>query len=259
MTDVFRPNKAVSNNTALCIVLVQISFGFAFWAFYPSELIPKPYEVMTSWVKMIRSDGMIYELSVSFLVNLEALAISTVISLGLACLTVLPVVRPLVSMVSKARFFSMTGFVVIFTVMFGTGHWLKVSLLVFGMTVFFVTSMASVVAEIPREEYDHARTLRMSGWRTVWEVVILGRADYAIESFRQNAAISWMMLTMVEGLSRSEGGIGVMMLDQNKHFHLSNLFALQLTIFAVGILQDFAIVAFKRIVCPYSELVLERQ
>jgi len=39
-------------------------------------------------------------------------------------------------------------------------------------------------------------------------VIVLGRADAAFDAMRQNAAMGWMMLTMVEGISRSEGGIG---------------------------------------------------
>ena len=42
------------------------------------------------------------------------------------------------------------------------------------MTVFYVTSMAAVVLEIPRERFDHARTLRMGEWHVVWELVVLG-------------------------------------------------------------------------------------
>src|SRR5437867_629398 len=84
----------------------------------------------------------------------------------------------------------------------------QVALLVFGMTVFFVTSMLDVVAAIPKESFDHARTLRMGEWRTVWEVLVLGTAEKAMDVLRQNAAIGWMMLTMVEGISRSEGGVG---------------------------------------------------
>ena len=57
------------------------------------------------------------------------------------------------------------------------------------------------------DKFDHARSLRFSDWRVVWEVVVLGTADKAFEILRQNAAIGWMMLTMVEGISRSEGGM----------------------------------------------------
>jgi NitT/TauT family transport system permease protein len=255
----FRPNKVVSYRTTLFIVAFQVVLGFLVWSFYPSELIPRPGQVASAWVEMFQTSGLVYELYSSFMTNLQALAISSVISIGLAYLTVLPAVRPLVAFASKARFFGMTGFVVLFTLIFGAGHWLKVSLLVFGMSVFFITSMATVVAEIPREEFDHARTLRMGEWRSVLEVVVLGRADYALESLRQNAAMGWMMLTMVEGISRSEGGIGTMLLNENKHFHLASIAALQLTVLAVGVVQDWTLLWFKRTVCPYSELTLERR
>ena len=99
----------------------------------------------------------------------------------------------------------------------------------------------------------------MSEWRVVWEVVVLGTFDKAIEVFRQNAAIGWMMLTMVEGISRAEGGIGAMLLNQNKHFHLAEVFAIQLVILTVGLGQDFAIGFFKKMVCPYADLSLERR
>ena len=127
------------------------------------------------------------------------------------------------------------------------------------MTVFFVTSMAEVVAEIPREQFDHARTLRMSEGRVVWEVVVRGTADKALEVLRQNVAIGWTMITMVEGISRSEGGVGAMLLNQNKHFHLAEVYAIQLVILVVGLLQDYGIGALKRVLCPYAELDAERR
>jgi NitT/TauT family transport system permease protein len=134
-----------------------------------------------------------------------------------------------------------------------------VALLVFGMTVFFVTSMVDVVASIPRDTFDHARTLRMGEWRATWEVVVRGTADKAMEVLRQNAAIGWMMLTMVEGISRAEGGVGAMLLNQNKHFHLPEVFAIQILILTVGILQDYALGGLKRLLFPYAELTLERR
>ncbi len=88
---------------------------------------------------------------------------------------------------------------------------------------------------------------------------LLGTADKAFEVLRQNAAMGWMMLTMVEGISRSEGGVGAMLLNQNKHFHLAEVFAIQFLILFVGLAQDYAIGFLKRVVCPYAELSLERR
>ncbi len=146
-----------------------------------------------------------------------------------------------------------------FTLMFAGGAALKTSLLVFAVTVFYVTSMAAVIAAIPKGNFDYARTLRMSEWQIVWEVVILGTADKAFEVLRQNAAIGWMMLTMVEGISRSEGGVGAVLLNQTKYLRLPEVFAIQIVILIVGLFQDYAIGAARRLVCPYADLTLERK
>jgi NitT/TauT family transport system permease protein len=119
--------------------------------------------------------------------------------------------------------------------------------------------MAAVLSNIPKSEFDHARTLRMKEWQVVWEVVILGTADKAFEVLRQNAAIGWMMLTMVEGIVRSEGGVGTMLLNQGKHFRLADVFAIQIVILVVGLFQDYAIGALRRFLCPYADLTLERK
>jgi NitT/TauT family transport system permease protein len=191
--------------------------------------------------------------------NLQAIALSTILSLLLAYLTVIPFFRPIVTLLSKLRFLSLVGLTFFFTLMATSGHGLKLYLLVFSVSVFFVTGMAEVVAAIPKEKFDLARTLRMGEWRVVYEVVILGQADKAFETLRQNAAMGWMMLTMVEGISRSEGGVGAMLLNQNKHFHLSAVFAIQISILFLGLGQDYVIGLLRRVFCPYATLTLERK
>jgi NitT/TauT family transport system permease protein len=253
-----RPNRAISGMSLRLIISVQAALFLLVWIASPFKVLPRPAEVFAALGKLWMEEGLGHELITSFGLNLSALAWTILISLGLSYLTVFPFFRPIAQAVSKGRFLGLIGLTFIFTLMVGGGRPLKLSLLVFGMTVFFVTSMASVVAELPREKFDHARTLRMSELQVVWEVVILGTADQAFEALRQNAAIGWMMLTMVEGISRSEGGVGALLLNQNKHFHLAEVFAIQLVILTVGILQDWGIGAAKRFFCPYASLTLER-
>src|SRR5439155_19096577 len=132
------------------------------------------------------------------------------------------------------------------------GRQLEEWMLVFGIAPYFATAMVSAIADIPQQRFDHARTLGMSEWRVAWEVVVRGTADTAVETLRQCAAMGWMMLTMVEGLVRSEGGIGVMMIDENKHLQLDAVFALILVVLAVGIAQDRALSWLRRVVFPYA-------
>ena len=140
-----------------------------------------------------------------------------------------------------------------------SGHELKLSLLVFSVSVFFVTGMADVINGGPKEMFDLARTLRMGEWRVVWEVIVLGQIDQVFDVLRQNAAMGWMMLTMVEGIVRSEGGVGTVLLDQNHHFRLAAVFAIQLTILLLGLFQDYSIGLAKNLLCPYAVLTLERK
>lgn len=256
---IFLPNRAVAPTTMRLLVAAELAIAFLVWLLSPFKVLPRPAEVAHALQSLWMTQGLGPELATSFKLNLEALAWSSVISLGLAYLTVLPLFRPFVAGVSKGRFLSLVGFTFIFTLIFGGGHVLKTSLLVFAITVFYVTGMASVIAAIPKGEFDYARTLRMSEWRVVWEVVILGTADKAFEVLRQNAAMGWMMLTLVEGIVRSEGGVGAMLLSESKHFLLPEVFAIQIVILAVGLVQDSVIGLVRRIVCPYADLTLERK
>ena len=254
----FSPNKAVSRRVMIIIIAAQGVLAFLYWAFLAPRIFPTPTEVISSFGKLWTVDGLGYHLIQSFTLNLWANGLTAIISLGLAYLTVLPVMRPVVLMVSKLRFLGLVGLSFIFTLMVASA-WLKIALLVFGMTVFFVVSMADEVASISREQFDYARTLRMGEWRVVWEVVVLGKMDAAFDVLRQNAAIGWMMLTMVEGISRAEGGIGVLLLNQNKHMHLAEVFAINLCIVTVALVQDYAIGVAKNLACPHAAINLERK
>jgi NitT/TauT family transport system permease protein len=143
--------------------------------------------------------------------------------------------------------------------MTGGGYALKVALLTFGMTTFFVTSMAQVVIEIPTVELDYMRVLGANELRIVWEVVVRGTLDKALEILRQIAAMGWAMITMVEGLSRAEGGVGAMMLNENKHFRLAEVYAILLVILVCGLLMDYAMGVITNLLCPHVALVRARR
>lgn len=256
--NVLSPNRVISRQTVRWLIGFQLLMLFFIWIFSPTVFLPKPKEVLQALSEMWM-EGLGAELITSFNLNLQAIALSTILSLLLAYLTVIPFFRPIITLLSKLRFLSMVGLTFFFTLMATTGHELKLYLLVFSVSVFFVTGMAEVVAAIPKEKFDLARTLRMGEWRVVYEVVILGQADKAFETLRQNAAMGWMMLTMVEGISRSEGGVGAMLLNQNKHFHLSAVFAIQISILFLGLGQDYVIGLLRRVFCPYATLTLERK
>ena len=251
------PNGRVSKHVHWILGFGTLLVLLGAWSLRPAFL-PSIKEVLQAFPNLI-DQGLIDQLFVSLTTNLEAIALTCLMTIPLAYLTVLPGMRPLVRSLSKGRFLGITGFVVLFTLVFGGGHALKVALLVFGLGVFLITSLYDIVEAIPREEFDHARTLRLGRWGSVLEVVVLGHLDAVIDAIRQNAAMGWVMLTMVEGLVRFEGGLGAMMLAEDKHIKLDAVFAIQVVVLAIGVLQDWGFVAIRKMLCPYANLTLERQ
>lgn len=253
----FIPNYRLRRGVAEIMLGFQAVALVLFWVTSPFSFLPTPLQVARAFGDLW-SQGLAVELIASFTLNLEAIALSTVVSLLLVWSGTMPWFRPWVAMIGKLRFLSMVGLTFFFTLMTRSGHGLKLSMLVFSITVFFVTGMVDVLNQIPREQYDLARVLRMGPWRSLYEVVMLGQTDRAFDVLRQNAAIGWMMLSFVEGMSRSEGGIGAMLMTQNKYFHLSEIFAIQIVILALGLGQDYALGFLKGVCCPYASLGLER-
>lgn len=258
LTHAFSPHKVLSKSTMSILAGTQLGLLILLWVFSPFVFFPSLSETWNAFLELWDA-GLPGELVTSFSLNAQAIGLACLVSLGLAYATVMPFFRPMVEMLSKLRFLSMAGLSFFFTLAAKSGHELKLYLLIFSISVFFVTSMADVLANIPRDRFDLARTLRMGNWRIVWEVVVLGQTDKAFEMLRQNAAIGWMMLTMVEGMSRSEGGVGALLLNQNKHFHLAAVMAIQMTILALGLAQDYALGFLRTFFCPYADLSTERK
>jgi NitT/TauT family transport system permease protein len=252
-----RPNQWVSQRTYLSIAAAWAALVLLLWLF-GAGIFPTPARVFEALRQLVAEQGLLGELLTSLTLFAESLLIAAALSMALAYLSVVPALRPVIGALTKARFLSLVGLTFLFTMVFGGGHPLKLSLLVFGISAFLLTSMMDVVAAVPTEKLDHARTLRMGDWRVVWEVVILGQMGPAFDALRQNAAMGWMMLTMVEGISRSEGGIGALLMDENKHFRLAAIVAVQGVFLIAGFFQDAFLAWLKGVLVPFAALTTAR-
>jgi NitT/TauT family transport system permease protein len=258
MPSVLQPNRCVSRPQARVLGAAWLTTFLAAWALSRFDVLPTPLEVLRALPGLF-AQGLLGHFASSLYSSLAALAWAAGLGMGLAYLSVVPALRPLAELASKLRFLGFAGIGVAFTLWLQGGHTLKVALVTFGMVGFVVAALYDEVRAIPLERYDYARVLGMSEWRVVWEVVVLGTLDKSLDILRQNAAMGWMLLTTVETLVRSEGGVGVLLANQSKHLQLASVAALQLVIFGVGMLQDSALGALKSLVCPYAALKVEDQ
>ena len=248
--NVFKPNKSASGTTFITLCITWVVGVLTFWHLTAGDVLPKPMSVFLAFGDLFHGD-FIHEMITSTTLAMEAVLIAFVVSMAISYLTVMPFFQPIGEFFTKLRYLSLVGLQFVFMLMASGGHSLKIWLLVFSVSVFFVTSMLEEL-KVPRNEMNHARTLGMSEWRIVYEVKLLGRFDRAYEVLRQNFAMAWMMLTMVEVVSRAEGGIGIMLTNQNKHFQMDQVFAIQISILLIGILIDYFFGVTKGFFCPYA-------
>jgi NitT/TauT family transport system permease protein len=254
LKNVVLPFTTFSVNRVRMLVTAQAVIALALWMGSDSKLLPSPTDVAHAWWTLVQTQGLVFELWESIKVLLLALLIASGLALAITAAGTAPVFAPFAQFASVLRFLGFAGLTYLFMLMTNDGYQLKLALLVFGITVMMVTAMLAEVRAITPETVDHCKTLGMQHWRITYELVLLGKADRFLDLVRQNAAIGWTLLTMVEGLTRSQGGIGALLLNQNRYFQLSGVFAIQITILVYGIAQDHLLGQLRIALCPYARV-----
>lgn len=252
--DIFYPFGEVNATVYLTIALVEYLILLLVWNNAAGSLIPRPSEVWESFAGMVQSDEFYRDLVSSTSLTMKGMFLSLVPAALLCYVATTNIAKPILVVLTKMRYLTMTGLVFVFTIMFKNASDIKISLLMFGIIPFFITSFASVIASIPPEKYNLCTTLKFSKWRTLWEVIVVGKADALLDVIKQNFAIAWMMITSVEGLCTNEGGLGVMMIKSNKYIHLADVFAILLTVAIIGVLLDYVFGALRKMLFPYTRI-----
>lgn len=245
------PFTPFSHSQVQLLLAAQVAIGLGFWLCAGRGVLPSPWDLGQAWMGLVRQQGMLFELWSSVKVLLLALLIASMLSLAVATAATAPLFDALARFTSSLRFLGFAGLSYVFMLMAGDASELKLALLVFGITVMMVTAMLAEVRAIPAQAVEHCKTLGMRHWRISYELVVLGKADVFLDLVRQNAAVGWTLLAMVEGLTRSQGGIGALLLNQNRYFQLSGVFAIQLTILMYGLGQDYLLGRLRKTLCPY--------
>ena len=255
MKKLFSPQflDKVNYRTLMILGLAQLALFVLFAQFYTSEVLPKPTGIFNSTWNIISENTFLDNFFATLGLIVKGMGIAIIISLSLVYLSLVPFFSGLANAVSKLRFLTYTGLIFVFTIILKDGGQIKIFLLLFGIIPYFVTSLLSYINDIPQKEYELCYTLKFNKWRTLYEVVIKGKLHLVFEVIRQNFAIAWMMITSVEGLSMSEGGLGTMMLKSNKYLKMDDVFAILIIILLTGIVFDYLFDVIKVWLFPYTD------
>jgi len=260
LKQLFAPNQYLSRWGKIMLVVGQTFCALLFWCFSSSSFVPAFPKVLAAFGDLWANRGLSHELATSFLLIMESIFWMTTISLFLIYLTAMQFFRTIVKSLSALRFLSPVGLILLFTVFIHDGHKIKVDLLAFNMAVFFIPSILREIDLIQGQKYNLGRTLRMSEWRIVREVTIRGQLHKIIDAVQVNGAMGYMMLTMVEKVSRSEGGVGIMLQDMEKFLSMNQIWAIQLSLVLMGFVTiDVVGNLIKRRLSPQAFMKLERR
>lgn len=254
MKEIFKPFGNISNKTRLIIIISWTILFIGLFEVFHNPIIPTPSKILSSLIQLITSAEFFDNLINSFVLTLKAMFYSISITMLLVYLSTIPLFKPLTEFVSKCRYLTLTGLVFVFTVLSSDIGQLKILLLIFGIVPFFVTSFLSAVTSTPPQQIYKSYVNRNNRWRTLYEVIIIGKLDILFEVMRQNFAISWMMITTVEGYAMSEGGIGTMLIKSNKYLDLSPVFAMLIIVLILGLCADYILSKLRYYLFPYLKI-----
>ena len=237
----------------MILVGSQVLVALLIWQVSGGGLIPPPSKVLAALGQLLTARSFVDNLLTSILLTGQALMYSVLITLLVSYASVIPFFRPVAQFIVKCRYLTLTGLIFIFTLLTKDGGQLKLSLLLFGIVPFLTTSFLSIILQTPAQEFELCQTLGYNRWESLYEVIIVGKADLVFEVVRQNFAIAWMMITMVEGLNMSEGGIGALMIKYNKYNDLPHVLALQSVILVLGLCFDYLLGVLRHWLFPYTK------
>lgn len=256
LTNILRPNLHVVPSIGWLLAGAWVISLLVTWALavQGGSTIPGPGAVVATLFDQLASADTWWNLLTSYWLTLRAMAWITALGLAVTLLSVVPAFRVPAVLISRTRFLSLAGIQYLFVLGFGIGDGLKVALLTFSVLGFFVEDALGILSTVTRAELNHARTLGMGPWRAWLEVDVMARLHDYLEAVRRNYAMVWVLLTAVELLAWSGGGVGVLL---QKYYHANNyavLLALQTLLFGIAFVNDYLLRVLRRFLFPYADL-----
>ena len=253
--NIFKPFEIVNGKVRTFIFLGWIAIIALIWVFSSfgeTHLFPTPSQVFSGMSELF-NEGLVQHIFSSLALCAQSVIIAVIISLIFSYLSSLPILTPIINLISKFRYLPLTGISFYISILLTDGRSIQVWVLVTFMTTYLTTALIAMIKDIPQEEFDHARALGCNRWEILWEVVIKGRFDYVIEVVRQNLAIVWMMIVTVEGILAAAGGLGFLIKNSDKMMNHGRIIALQIIILFMGLFMDFVLNFLRKRIFRYSK------
>lgn len=251
--DLFALNAQPSGYWRYVPYVFTLVMFMLFWAMVMPKAIPSPGKILAAFPTVIEKQQLLAHWGSTVKLTTIAIFCSVVASLLISFLTVIPIMRLLVALVTKMRFLSLVGISIVFVMLANDLSTARIYLLMFGIVPYMTTSILAVIISVDKVRLDAAKTLGLTPLQQVWHIQVREKAGDIADVIRQNLAMAFMMLTFVELRVREGGGVGVLLDDLHKNGHgYDEIFAVQLSILLVGIAIDAISFYLIRLTFPFA-------
>lgn len=251
---VVSPFKTLTASEKRWSTIAVIVIVFLVWTASGSGYIPNPWDVFGAFPGLVEKYGLVDHFIKSLTFCFKAIFYSTAIALFVAYLSRIPLFESFAEFLRKFRFLPSTGLSFFFMKITGDQSGQMLWMMIFGITAWLIDSMVGIALSITKDDVMYARSLRLSRWQSMKELLILGKAADMFNAVISNFAIAWLLLATIENIAKASGGIGVVLAETNKYFHMEEVYCIQIIILFTGIAIDTTLRWLRKFLFPYVDL-----
>jgi len=223
-----------------------------------STKLPPPTAVVSEAWTLIKTNSPAYggTLQHALLVSLQRMAIGFAFGAAAALLLALIAglsrrgeegIDPLMQMVRTLPLF---GLVPVFIVWFGIGQLPKILLIALAAVIPLYLNAFSGIRGVDGRLRELARSLGLSRWETITQIVLPGALPATLVGLRQSLGVAWLALVVAEQINASSG-LGFM-INQGEQFNENNVIFVALIVYTIlGLLTDWIVRIFERRALAY--------
>lgn len=210
-------------------------------AFTKPMFIPPPMSVWRSLVDLSKTGQLWYGLLYSFLRITSASILSMFVAIPLSILIygIKSIKETVMPVVSFLRYIPVTAFSPLLILWFGIGEKMKISFLFIATFVYLLPSVLLSFDEVPSDLMDTGRTIGMTGWETILEILLPASLPSICSTFLMMYGIGWTYCAVVEA-TNAKFGLGFIINVSSARGRTAVVFAAIIVIMLFSFLFDKA-------------------
>jgi ABC-type nitrate/sulfonate/bicarbonate transport system permease component len=224
------------------------------WTFLPNNKFPPALEIIEAIPKLFAKNDLVGNFIISLSFCIKCMLYSLFIAFIFMLIARIPIFQSFAVFCRKFRFLPSVGLSFLFMRLTDNVSSQMSWMMIFGITTFLVDGSVGIALSVTKDDVNYAKSLRLSRWQVFRELVIYSKLPTFFSMAISNFAIAWMLLSSIENIAKSSGGIGVVLAESSKYFHLDEVYATQILILFTGISIDFILNKVNNWIFPYITL-----